>query len=417
MSRQIFRQAALDRLSSPEQLDAALPLVNARGWASIGVFSFLVLSAILWGVFGSLPSNIAGKGILVVQGGRVQEAMTLAPGILTELLVTQGDHLAKGQLIGRIAQAGSDRQLLNLDQEIEEKRGELARRQSLFLEEMHSRGAIKADQEKALRENLDAARQHAEWLVKTMPGTEKLQAQGVISARSLQDQRVTLANAQKQVSDVKLALAKLDSDLAELRLSRETALKDIEAAHNDALRRRALTEARMRQENLVTAPVAGRVVAVKQAVGSFVAAGVQIVSIETEGGGLEALVFLPTADGKKVLAGMKARITPDAVRKEEWGSMRGEVSDRSDYPVAANGLDAWISNPALVQQLASGSQPYVARLRLLTNNAGSWRWTSGKTPPVDITSGTTVAAEITYERRRPVDLVLPALRKWLSVEQ
>lgn len=417
MSRQIFRQAALDRLSSPEQLDTALPLVNARGWAAVGLFGFIVLCAMGWGIFGSLPSNIAGKGILVVRDGRVQEAMTLAPGTLTQLLVAQGDKVEKGQIVGRIAQAGSERQLLNLDQEIEEKRIELARRQKLFLEEMHSREAIKADQEKALRANLEAARQHAQWLVNTMPGTEKLQVQGVISARSLQDQRVTLANAQKQASDVELSLAKLDSDLAELRLSREATLKELEAQYNDAMRRRALAEARLQQENLVTAPIAGRVVSVKQAEGSFVPAGAQVLSIETKGAGLEALVFLPTTDGKKVLNGMKARINPDAVRKEEWGSIRGEVTDRSEYPVAANGIDAWISNAALVQQLAAGSQPYLARLRLLTDPSGGWLWTSGRTPPVGITSGTTISVEITYERRRPIDLVLPALRKWLSIEQ
>ncbi|QRY70615.1 NHLP bacteriocin system secretion protein (plasmid) [Ensifer sp. PDNC004] len=416
MSRQIFRQAALDRLSSPEQLDTALPLVSVRGWAGIAVFGFLILCALLWGVFGSLPSNISGKGILVVREGRVQEAMTLASGVLMEILATQGQVVTKGQVVGRIEQAGSERQLLNLDQEIEEKRGELARRQSLFLDEMRSREAIKSEQEAALRTNLEASRQHAEWLVKSMPGIEKLQIKGVVSARGLQDQRVSLANAQKQVSDVELALSKLDSDLAELRLSRETALKELEAAHNDAVRRRALTEARMQQENLITAPVAGRVVAVKQAAGSVVAAGAQIVSIETNGGGLEALVFLQTADGKKVVKGMRARITPDAVRKEEWGSIRGEVLERSDYPVAANGLEAWISNQALVQQLAAGSQPYVARLKLQIDEDGRWAWTSGKSPPIVITSGTTVASEITYERRRPIDLVLPALRKWLSLE-
>lgn len=416
MSRQIFRQAALDRLSSPEQLDTALPLVNARGWAGIAVFGFLILCAILWGILGSLPSNISARGLLVVREGRVQEAMTLASGVLSEILAAQGEVVAKGQVVARIEQAGSERQLLNLDQEIEEKRGELARRQALFVEEMRSREAIKGEQEEALRRNLDASRQHAQWLVKSMPGIEKLQTQGVMSARGLQDQRVSLANAQKQVSDIELALSKLDSDLAELRLSRETALKELEAAYNDAVRRRALTEARMQQENLVTAPVAGRVVAVKQAAGSVVAAGAQIVSIETNGRGLEALVFLPTADGKKVVAGMKARITPDAVRKEDWGSIRGEVLERSEYPVAANGLEAWLSNQALVQQLAAGSQPYVARLNLQVDRDGRLLWTSGKTPPVTITSGTTVASEITYERRRPIDLVLPALRKWLSLE-
>jgi len=417
MSRQIFRQAALDRLSSPEQLDTALPLVNVRGWAGIAVFGFLILCALIWGVLGSLPSNISGKGLLVVREGRVQEAMTLASGVLTEILATQGQVVTKGQVVGRIEQAGSERQLLNSDQEIEEKRGELARRQSLFLEEMRSREAIKSEQEAALRTNLQSSRQHAEWLAKSMPSIEKLQTMGVVSARGLQDQRVSLANAQKQVSDVELALSKLDSDLAEVRLSRETALKELEAAYNDAVRRRALTEARMKQENLITAPVAGRVVAVKQAEGSVVAVGTQIVSIETSGGGgLEALVFLPTADGKKVVKGMKARITPDAVRKEEWGSIRGEVLERSDYPVAANGLEALISNQALVQQLAAGSQPYVARLKLQSDEDGRWVWTSGKSPPIMITSGTTVASEITYERRRPIDLMLPALRKWLSLE-
>ena len=61
----IFRQESLERLSSPEQLDQLMHVVNPKSWlplASLGVLMFL---AFLWSIFGRIPITTAGRGVLV----------------------------------------------------------------------------------------------------------------------------------------------------------------------------------------------------------------------------------------------------------------------------------------------------------------------------------------------------------------
>jgi hypothetical protein len=45
---QIFRQAALDHLGSPERLDALLGLPNPRLWMLLGGAAMLALALVLW---------------------------------------------------------------------------------------------------------------------------------------------------------------------------------------------------------------------------------------------------------------------------------------------------------------------------------------------------------------------------------
>jgi hypothetical protein len=96
----IFRQESLERLSSPEQLDQLMQIVNSRSWLSLAALGSLVGLAVVWSIFGRIPIMVAGKGVLVHptrssneligliyfdrdEGGRIQPGMemTLVPDI------------------------------------------------------------------------------------------------------------------------------------------------------------------------------------------------------------------------------------------------------------------------------------------------------------------------------------------------
>lgn len=61
----IFRKESLERLSSPEQLDQLMQIVNPRSWLSLTALGSLVMLAIAWSIFGRIPVTASGKGILV----------------------------------------------------------------------------------------------------------------------------------------------------------------------------------------------------------------------------------------------------------------------------------------------------------------------------------------------------------------
>ena len=101
--RRIFRQAALDRLSSPEQLDQLVVVADPVGWLAAGTVTALLAAILVWGIWGKIPDQVNGKGILVSSEGRVLDAMSPAAGTIAGLggsLITQTAGLDAGLVVG-----------------------------------------------------------------------------------------------------------------------------------------------------------------------------------------------------------------------------------------------------------------------------------------------------------------------------
>src|SRR5579862_911272 len=95
----IFRAAAIEKLSSPEQLDQLVGVTRPVDWLSAVVIVLAVLSLILWGFFGKLPTRLAGEGIVIGDRGRIVDAVAAGSGRLGALDVAVSDEVNKGQLI------------------------------------------------------------------------------------------------------------------------------------------------------------------------------------------------------------------------------------------------------------------------------------------------------------------------------
>jgi HlyD family secretion protein len=106
----IFRKVSLERLSSPEQLDQMVQVTDPRGWIALAGLGALLLAAIVWGIWGSIPTEAQGDGILLRQGG-ISDLVANATGQVQEMLVSVGDVIEKGQPVARIQQDALLRQI------------------------------------------------------------------------------------------------------------------------------------------------------------------------------------------------------------------------------------------------------------------------------------------------------------------
>jgi hypothetical protein len=89
MASRVFRKAALDRLSSPEQLDQLVQVTNPQGWGALSILVGLLLAAFFWGVLGSLPMEVAGEGTLRPGApANVSPSPARGGGLLAVLLLT-----------------------------------------------------------------------------------------------------------------------------------------------------------------------------------------------------------------------------------------------------------------------------------------------------------------------------------------
>jgi HlyD family secretion protein len=170
----------------------------------------------------------------------------------------------------------------------------------------------------------------------------------------------------------------------------------------------------------VTSPYTGRILEVMAEPGSIVAQGSAIMRLDLVGDhieDLEAVLYVPSTDGKRVRAGMAVQISPTTVKREEYGYMEGTVSRVSDFPATPEAMARVLKNEQLVHVLSGGGAPYetYASLRLDSSTRSGFRWSSSLGPDTGIQSGTICSATITVDAQRPAEMVLPVLRRFLGV--
>ena len=97
----IFRQTALERLSSPEQLDQAMKVTRPTGWLALGSLAGLLLAALGWGFFGGISEKVSGMGVFIRTGG-VFGVQSVGAGRLMKVLVKPGDLVSANSVIANI---------------------------------------------------------------------------------------------------------------------------------------------------------------------------------------------------------------------------------------------------------------------------------------------------------------------------
>jgi HlyD family secretion protein len=108
--KKLFREEALERLSSPERLDQLINVVNPRAWLPLAGLGSLVGVAVLWSVFGRLPLTVSGQGVLLYPRSVVQ-FQAPSDGTVVKLNIKSGDNVKKGDVIGLISQPSLEQQL------------------------------------------------------------------------------------------------------------------------------------------------------------------------------------------------------------------------------------------------------------------------------------------------------------------
>ncbi|EHQ88919.1 NHLP bacteriocin system secretion protein [Desulfosporosinus youngiae] len=104
MEQKIFREVSLKRLSSPEQLDQLIKVTSPRGWLALVALILLLAGVIVWSFAGSIPTKIAGQGILLNDAG-VFSLTHDTSGLVLDVRFTAGDKVKKGDIIARIEQS------------------------------------------------------------------------------------------------------------------------------------------------------------------------------------------------------------------------------------------------------------------------------------------------------------------------
>lgn len=113
-----YRQTALDRLSSPEQLDQLLVATRPQGWLALAALLVLLASALVWASYGTVTTRITAEGV-VARGapgsGSALGAVVFLPAAQAVLVETGMEarvspsvvfRRGSGDLVGTVTEVG-----------------------------------------------------------------------------------------------------------------------------------------------------------------------------------------------------------------------------------------------------------------------------------------------------------------------
>ena len=417
-SQRLFRAVALERAASPEQLDFLVSITRPFDWLLGFVILLALATVIVWGVVGRIPTRLPAEGILTIGGGRVVDAVSGAAGRLASIDVSVGDHVSRGEPIARLSQTDIEQRHQNAVEVHREREREFADLKDKVEAELSAKGKNFAKLEEAFDRIIKATDQRIEFLAVDVKNTEGLLAKGYTTRRIVEDRRRELADAQQRKEDTQNEILKLRAQKTDLETQRDRDLQDSQFRLNEARRQMDQLAGDLARNTEVASPIDGRVIEIKVSPGSVLSVGTPVIGIETEGSTLDALLFIPADRGKSVKPGMEVRIEPSTVKREEFGTLVGTVVTVSEFPITPQGMLAALHNDNLVTRFSREGAPYAAVVRLQPDKASvsGYRWAVGSGPPIRLTSGTLTRAEITTRQQRPLDLVVPLMKRLTGID-
>jgi len=161
--------------------------------------------------------------------------------------------------------------------------------------------------------------------------------------------------------------------------------------------------------------------------GSWVKQGEELLSYTTKPPALprSVPVFLDGTSAQQVSEGMAVLLTPKGISRAEYGGIRGTVVEVNKLPLLGEGVFGAVGSRSMagsIQQLIPS--PYLVWVKLDQAEPGScqqvlsrrcYRWSSGRLPPHPVRLASLADVQITTTYRRPIEFVMPALRKALGL--
>lgn len=168
----------------------------------------------------------------------------------------------------------------------------------------------------------------------------------------------------------------------------------------------------------VFAPKSGLLAEIIAYPGSQVSIGQGIALLTPEGDArrhLEVLGFVSSLEGKKIKAGMQARVWPSVTSAYEHGALLALVKQVGKLPMAKAAVQSIVKIPELAKYIRNRieAEPFlvVLSLPLDMHTPSGYRW-SGAGPAFALDSGIIVDFDIIYDEPSLLGLLWPAIERF-----
>jgi HlyD family secretion protein len=411
---QLFRKIALDRLSSPEQLDQIMRVTSPIGWASLVGCMVLIAMTIVWGVYGSIPTKVIGQGILVEKGS-LFDVVAMGEGQILDVFTDVDEKVEAGQIVARISQPDLHHKLEEAKRTLDHLLEERTFVNQLGSEIHISRTQHIKQQRKTLLDSIRLSESRLDDLHERVELHQDLLKKGIVSRKTYLDARAEYNAVLQEVLKYREQLSALPATSFQATSERKKEQIDVERRIIHAEEDLDSIKDRLDLASRVISPKAGRVNEVFKSPGAFLRLGEALINLETSSPDDTFYVsaYFSPDQGKRIKPGMTMLVAPSVARREEYGVAIGEVVNVSAFPASTRGMMHILGNEKLVEMLSKNGPPIKVRAKLLKdkNSFSGFKWSSGKGAPVKLQSGTMCQAEVVVKEQRPISLLIPYLKK------
>jgi HlyD family secretion protein len=414
---QLFRKAPLERLSSPEQLDQLMPVTTPLSWLGLVAAVLVLAAALLWGIWGEIPSKVHGQGILLKKES-LYDVISLGTGRIESLSIQVDDVVDGGRVLATLSQPDMDHEIKEAENVLKNLEAEKHLLESLGTRTIELKNEYFQKQQLSLQDAIKANEQRIEFFKGQIEEKKNLLQKGQVTHESFQSAINEYEKALQEIRNHRAEINNLSARQVEMASQREKDLRTIEYRIDQAKETiRALKE-KLDLHSRVICPRAGRILEIYKDVGKVINTGEPLVNmevIEEEAKPLSAFLYFHPIEGKRIKPGMRVHVSPSVVKQEEYGNIVGKVTQVSGFPASQRGMLRALRNEDLVKSLCAGGAPIVVTIALIPDRAtpSGYRWSSGSGPPIAIQSGTICSAAVVIRKQTPASLVLPFLKKHL----
>lgn len=381
--------------------------VPPYGWMALLFLLIFIIGIVVWAFLGTIHVKINGRGIVLSPAG-LFTVQSQTKGVVQQIYVMPGDFVQKGTLIAEIFDANKMMQLQTamIRQEALEKEVERLTHQ-VELEKEASEQSLR-QQLDSLQFNIKIANERLDFLNHELKKRQDLYKEGLIILNLVQD-------IERQISDIKVQIeenrGKIASILSELNKSYRTEeLKNREMELLKAEQEVEITKKGL-EYSKVYSPFEGMVLEVLVNLGEVIEEGKGLVNLEFQSPNQPHLFYcyFPSDRGKRIQVGNQITMYLTTINREEFGGILSTVQSVSQYAVSEQALTSQIHNANLTHFLTN-KQPVIqviATPLIDPQDPSGYAWTSGRGPPIALTTGLIGFVEATIEKVRPIYYLLP----------
>ena len=164
---------------------------------------------------------------------------------------------------------------------------------------------------------------------------QQLVDQGRLTRQTVIVSRQQMHATEERLRAVRQQLAELRSERLAMEARHARTLQTSEHQVVKATAELEQLEREMKDMSEIVSTFTGRVIEIMAERGDMAAPGQPLLRLDRTGRtvkGLEAVIYVPSAHGKRIRAGMEVRIAPASVAPEEHGYMIGTVTYVSAFP-------------------------------------------------------------------------------------